>query len=158
MLINIDESLEKQPGSYVIVLTATDKKPLRIGKLGLFALLPGQYFYVGSAHGPGGIRSRVKHHLKISSKPHWHLDYLRPYCTVSAVWYSYSGDTLEHRWADALAALESLSRPMNGFGSSDCQCPSHLLYTESPLSFFDPFYEAVLAQNPASSTIEQITP
>ena len=45
----------------------------RFGKLTLAA---GQYAYVGSAHGPGGLRARVGRHLRAEKPLHWHIDYL----------------------------------------------------------------------------------
>jgi Uri superfamily endonuclease len=65
------------PGSYYLHLVLTESIELQIGRLGLFHLEPGSYFYCGSALGPGGLRARINHHLAGSGKSHWHIDYLR---------------------------------------------------------------------------------
>jgi Uri superfamily endonuclease len=46
-------------GTYVIVLASRTAGRVRVGKLGTFQLRPGFYVYVGSAHGPGGLRARL---------------------------------------------------------------------------------------------------
>nr|WP_242479620.1 GIY-YIG nuclease family protein [Lamprobacter modestohalophilus] len=83
--------------------------------------------YVGSALGPGGVAARCRHHHRIASRPHWHLDALRPYCDLIGVWVTYGQERLEHRWAQALSALPGAHWPLLRFGASDCRCPAHLI-------------------------------
>lgn len=90
------------------------------------AIGPGRYFYTGSAHGPGGIRARLRHHFRPEKKPHWHVDRL----TVAAD--RMQAFTVENGSECAIvAALLRSGRfrhVLRGFGSSDCtDCRSHLL-------------------------------
>jgi Uri superfamily endonuclease len=86
----------------------------------------GYYVYVGSACGPGGLRSRIGHHLRAAERPRWHIDYLRARLPISGVWYC--GLRCEHEWATSIAALPGAEIPLPGFGSSDCGCAAHLVY------------------------------
>ena len=117
-------------GTYVLVLFLRKGVRLKVGKLGSFDFKRGYYAYVGSAFGPGGLASRLKHHRSISARPHWHIDYLRRTATLMDIWVSSKPDRCEHAWAEKLAALEAGRCPVKGFGSSDCGCYSHLVYFE----------------------------
>ena len=116
------------PGSYVLVLAATQATTIRVGRLHEMAVTPGWYLYVGSALGAGGLAGRLRHHVRPVARPHWHVDYLRAVTALTAVWWLASPERLEHCWALALAQLSGSSIPMARFGASDCRCPAHLLY------------------------------
>lgn len=140
-----DASLADLPvlsGSYALWLSLPHMRWITVGRLGTFRFPAGDYVYLGSAYGPGGLRARVGHHLRLAAKPHWHLDWLRPYGTISAVWYSLAAGDLECAWSQALARLPEASVPAPGFGAADCAhgCPAHLV--AFPLSFnWDRLYE-----------------
>lgn len=119
------------PGTYILVLLLPRDANLRIGKLGRFDFAAGYYTYVGSAMGPGGLSARLRHHLRSSSKPHWHIDYLRRAAKVEEIWYREEKMILEHRWAGILSQLSNVTEPVKSFGASDCHCSSHLFYSES---------------------------
>lgn len=119
------------PGTYILVLLLPEAANLQIGRLGRFDFAAGFYTYVGSAMGPGGLSARLRHHLHISNKPHWHIDYLRRVTQVEEIWYREEKTILEHRWADVLSRLNKVTGPVKGFGASDCPCFSHLFYSES---------------------------
>jgi Uri superfamily endonuclease len=120
--------MQPLPGTYALVLASTKSAPIRVGRLGILQLQPGFYVYVGSAHGPGGVKSRVGHHVKTTARPHWHVDYLRAHTNPEEVWYVHNRNRWECRWADCLRRVRGASMPLKGFGSSDCQCGSHLFY------------------------------
>lgn len=122
---------EKGKGTYVLILRLEKSARIRIGKLGIFAFTPGHYAYVGSAFGPGGLGSRVGRHRKVAKPCHWHIDYLRRRCRLTAVWYLVFPVRREHDWADALIKTKGASILVPGFGSSDCDCLSHLIYFQS---------------------------
>lgn len=86
----------------------------------------GLYAYVGSAHGPGGLRARVGRHLRRDKPRHWHVDALTALAVVTHVAYVVSPERLECAWAQAVSALPGARIPLPGFGSSDCRCPAHL--------------------------------
>jgi len=119
---------EQEPGTYALLLHAAEARPLEIGRLGRLELRRGFYVYVGSAFGPGGLPARLRHHLKPATRPHWHIDYLRPATRLVEIWYSHDEAVQEHAWADGIRRMRSASIPLPGFGSSDCRCPSHLSF------------------------------
>jgi Uri superfamily endonuclease len=106
---------------------SSDQK-LEIGKLGRLRARPGFYVYVGSAFGPGGLSARIAHHLKISTRPRWHIDYLRPSMEPTEIWFTHDSRHREHQWAGVLASISGAAIPLLGFGASDCRCESHLYF------------------------------
>ena len=107
---------------------------LRVGGLGVVAFRPGYYAYVGSAFGPGGVRSRLGRHFRLQKKKRWHIDYLRSVCHLEAAWVCYESQRLEHQWADLLRGLAGAWLPVVHFGSSDCRCEAHLAGFSKPPS------------------------
>jgi len=114
-------------GTYALILASSSDRWIEIGKLGKFLIRPGYYVYAGSAFGPGGLKARIAHHVKISQRPHWHIDYLRSILLPHEVWYTYDSEQHEHQWADTFRRLKGATLPIAGFGASDCSCKSHLL-------------------------------
>nr|WP_319377116.1 GIY-YIG nuclease family protein [uncultured Methanoregula sp.] len=108
---------------------------VRVGALGEIAFRKGWYIYVGSALGTGGL-ARLERHIALShnkdKRPKWHVDYLSTdsrFVLRLAV-HAVTEERLECRLADALAGAA-----IPGFGSSDCDCPSHLFYrTRNPVN------------------------
>ena len=123
--------MDPLPGTYALILTPNGSKPVKIGKLGLLQVRKGYYIYVGSAFGPGGLKARIAHHKKVSNRPRWHIDYLRKVTHLEALWYSFDSVRREHQWADILANAKGVTVPVPGFGSSDCNCKSHLYFYKS---------------------------
>lgn len=126
------------PGTYAVSFTLLEAVKISIGRLGWFDFLIGDYIYLGSAQGPGGLRSRLGRHLRSVKATHWHIDYLRPYLEIRAIGYLPGKDNLECAWSQSLANLPAARLPAPGFGASDCirGCPAHLVAfpaDESPL-------------------------
>jgi Uri superfamily endonuclease len=119
--------MQARPGTYALILASSSDRWIEIGKLGKFLIRPGCYVYAGSAFGPGGLKARIAHHVRISQRPHWHIDYLRSILPLDEVWYSYDTEQHEHQWADTFSRLKGATLPIAGFGASDCGCKSHLL-------------------------------
>ena len=120
--------MQKRPGTYAFVMACASHQRVEIGKLGGLRARPGFYVYVGSAFGPGGLRARIAHHLKISARPRWHIDYLRPLMDPTEIWFTYDSRRREHQWAGVLASISGAAIPLKGFGASDCRCESHLYF------------------------------
>ncbi len=118
------------PGTYVLSLFLKRECRLTVGKLGAIFFKPGFYAYVGSALGPGGLRARLRRHLKAQKKYHWHIDYLRRRARIVGLWAAAGTHRLEHRWACRLIASRPHAAVVDGFGSSDCSCKSHLVHFE----------------------------
>ncbi len=123
--------MRPESGTYALILSSSTDALIRVGWLGELQLSSGFYVYLGSALGPGGVRGRIAHHLKVSERPRWHIDYLRAYTWLDQVWYSYDTFRREHLWASQIRAGRGSSVPMAGFGSSDCDCESHLYFLRS---------------------------
>ena len=115
-------------GTYTLVLRLEDKEEITIGKLGTFTFPAGYYLYVGSALGPGGLEARLARHRRRDKRLRWHIDYLLEHAQLVEVWSAASADKLECLWAQAARQLPGGEMPAPGFGSSDCHCPSHLIY------------------------------
>ena len=120
--------IEPKPGTYALILSCASNARIQIGRLGTMQLQRGYYVYLGSALGPGGLRARIAHHQKLSTRPHWHIDYLRAHTRLHSVWLSYDGRRHEHEWARAMQKVKDATIPFPRFGASDCSCPSHLYF------------------------------
>lgn len=119
------EACPRRGGAYAVVLRVPEPVALPVPRPG--GTLPaGLYAYLGAANGPGGLRARLRRHIRGGRRRHWHLDYLRPAAEVIAVAAQPGGS--ECAWTAALRhALEAYA-PLARFGSSDCRrCPAHLL-------------------------------
>lgn len=123
--------MKSDSGTYVLILKSHSESAVRIGRWGIMGVEPGYYIYVGSALGPGGVRSRVTRHWRIDKAKHWHIDHLREVLVMWNAWFTYSEERLEHRWANLLLRMEGMNC-VPGFGCSDCKCASHLFQTAEP--------------------------
>jgi len=131
---------DAEPGTYALLVKLDKQERITIGKLGTFNFPAGYYLYVGSALGPGGLRARLARHLhsresSSRSKPgqtgqklHWHIDYLLQRAQLVEVWSVASAERLECKWGQVARRLSGAQVPVQGFGSSDCRCPAHLIY------------------------------
>ena len=115
-------------GTYALVLACDQSFHAPVGRLGEVTVDAGYWIYVGSAFGPGGLPSRLRHHLIPSRRPHWHLDYIKSDLRALDAWTTVDRVKREHLWADVLAGMHGASRPITGFGATDCTCPSHLIH------------------------------
>ncbi len=123
--------MNNQPGTYAIVLKPNAQRSIRVGKLGLLRVQAGYYIYVGSAFGPGGLEARIAHHQRTSHRSRWHIDYLRAAAEICEMWYTFDPIPREHQWSETLAAARESTMPFPGFGSSDCNCFTHLFHFKS---------------------------
>ncbi len=124
-------TLPSLPGAYWLVLHLGQSTTLRVGRRGDAFFPAGWYVYTGSAHGPGGIQSRLGRHLRGSARHRWHVDYLRSAAQPVAWGWTTAAASLpwECQWAQALAAQPEAYIPLPGFGASDCRhhCQAHLV-------------------------------
>lgn len=92
-------------------------------------MAPGRYIYAGSALGPGGLRARLRRHLKRDKPQHWHIDALTAVLPVVRVFIAAGQARLECIWASRIAGLPGAAVPWPGFGNSDCRsgCRAHLI-------------------------------
>jgi Uri superfamily endonuclease len=121
-------------GTYILILFLKQTAKIKVGKLGEIIFKEGYYAYTGSALSIGGLKARLKHHLRIQNKPHWHVDYLKLHSEIKEVWFIENESRLEHICADVFLNKEEFL-PVQKFGASDCKCISHLFYSQSLPSF-----------------------
>lgn len=125
-----------QRGTYALHLWLNHPKRKQVGRLGKFSFPPGDYLYIGSALGPGGLAARLSRHLRGISRLHWHIDWLRRIADVVGVYYLTSNLQYECKWSQYLLSYPRVTVPAPGFGASDCMkngrsCASHLICFES---------------------------
>ena len=117
------------PGTYILITRLDNPQEIVVGRLGEYCFLAGYYLYVGSALGPGGLAARIGRHLRRSGKAQrWHVDYLLTRAQIEEVWVAEGKVRAECHWAEALRKAEGAILPVDGFGASDCACPTHLIY------------------------------
>ena len=123
-------------GTYIIVIHLQENSKITIGSLGKLNFIKGFYLYFGSAMGDKGsttLENRVKRHI---SKPKekrifWHIDYLltNKKCVITHIYLIPSSIRLECIISNDIS--ENSDNLINNFGSSDCECPSHLYYFQN---------------------------
>ncbi|MFQ5891825.1 MAG: DUF123 domain-containing protein [Candidatus Methanofastidiosia archaeon] len=117
-------------GVYCLILFLEKASRLEIGKLGIFEFPKGYYCYVGSAM--NSLEKRVERHLRRGKRAHWHIDYLLKIAHVEDVLKFKTSKNVECFLSKKLYALSD--GVIEGFGSSDCGCRTHLYYfTEYPI-------------------------
>ena len=120
------------PGVYHLLIHLPQNTGIVVGKLGTFHFASGYYVYTGSAL--GGLESRISRHLQSKKRLHWHIDYLLQYGRVVDVITHQTTERLECQFNERILALPDSKIPVKGFGSSDCNCASHLAYfAEKPV-------------------------
>jgi Uri superfamily endonuclease len=132
------KSLPAEPGTYALILRLSRPEILQVGRLGKFLFPDGNYVYLGSAFGPGGLRARLGRHLQGAGRPHWHIDSLRTVARVEGFIYALARERLECRWSRLLSGRPGARIPVAGFGAGDCRgeplrCPAHLIAFPSGL-------------------------
>lgn len=126
--------LQSHKGTYILVLHLPRRTRFPVvGPFGTVILDAGYYCYVGTAHGSGGVRGRVGHHLRTpKAKRRWHIDYVRDAMQVLEVWVTYDLVKRECQWSSLVFNVLKGAVPVPGFGSADCDiCPAHFCRFDS---------------------------
>ena len=118
-------------GLYLLHVWLGQEVTLVPGRLGPQPFRRGDYLYVGSARGSGGLRARILRHARSGRSParHWHIDTLLAPADLLGAWWSQLEGQQECSWAECLS--EEGQRSPDGFGASDCRCEGHLVYFQS---------------------------
>ena len=114
------------PGIYHLLIHLPQDTTIQVGKLGCFRFPAGYYVYTGSAL--NGLESRIARHLRPGKRLHWHIDYLLQHSRVVDVITYRTTERLECHFNQRILSLPDCKIPVKSFGSSDCNCPSHLAY------------------------------
>lgn len=125
----IEKSLQDS-GAYILIIYMDRPELIRIGMLGEKHFPPGYYTYVGKAK--KGLFKRIKRHKNKSKKMKWHIDYFLSKAKVIKDLPIITERDIECALAERLSRISDGIIPQ--FGSSDCQCFSHLFYfKENPI-------------------------
>lgn len=116
-------NIPDEKGTYILKIKLNNSKNIVYGKNKLDRFERGYYFYVGSALGnTNNLKKRIERHLRKDKKFHWHIDYLLEHGSINKIYIS--ENAVECEVSKELNFLKSIK----GFGSSDCNCKSHLFY------------------------------
>ncbi|KAA0006558.1 MAG: GIY-YIG nuclease family protein [Thermoplasmata archaeon] len=114
-------------GSYILIAEIDKPKRIKIGKLGEIYFKKGYYAYVGSAL--NSLEKRIGRHIRKEKKIRWHIDYLLQHASIKKIFYK-EGDEREECMIASKFDLNYIPK----FGSSDCNCKSHLFYSKNMVS------------------------
>ena len=117
--------------TYIILIKNYKDRGISIGRLGKLKFVRGNYAYIGSAK--KNLKARIKRHLSKNKKKFWHIDYfLNSKTRIKEVWIS----PKEAECRMAKYFFKNGFPYIKNFGSSDCQCQSHLFFIEKKLVSF----------------------
>jgi len=137
---NIYETESGDFGSYMLILNLDEDKDIEIGKAGRFFFRKGYYIYVGSAM--KDLTARLERHKRKRKNLFWHVDYLREHTTVVHTLPIRSSSKLECNIASSVHDISDGS--IMGFGSSDCNCYSHLFYMKNNPIYSEEFINLLI--------------
>jgi Uri superfamily endonuclease len=114
-------------GTYCLCIENKKEKKITIGALGNLLFPTGKYIYIGSAL--NSLEPRLKRHIKISTGQHnvthWHIDYFLKDMDVEiqSIFIIKNNNRIE---CEIVKKVSQHGESIPRFGSSDCNCPSHL--------------------------------
>lgn len=112
-------------GTYCLIMKLDSPSDIRIGRRPPLRFPRGFYCYVGSAL--NSLEKRTGRHMSRNKRLHWHIDYFLEHARIVGIKSIESQNRLECMVSREVAGLAD-GVPMEGFGSSDCSCRSHLHY------------------------------
>ena len=113
-------------GLYQLVVRLRRRQVIDIGRFGRFAFPAGYYVYTGSAK--RGLEARIARHLRTRKRMRWHVDYLLRHGRIVAVERYINDCRTECGLSRYVAELSGSAVVAPGFGSSDCDCATHLFH------------------------------
>ncbi len=127
---NFVDNESQDCGAYLLLMRLAENRRICVGRLGELRFESGWYVYVGSAM--RNLTARIARHLRHRKHFHWHVDYLREAAMECRALPIRSSLRQECALAEAMGSI--LTPGPAGFGSSDCDCLTHLFYSpEFPL-------------------------
>jgi len=116
----------KDKGLYILVLKLEKSQFISIGKLKKTKFQPGIYLYIGRAR--SGLMGRLKRHLRTEKKLFWHIDYFLQKTRIEDIWVKRNSFEECQTVGMIRGIRKDACFPLKKFGSSDCNCPGHLLH------------------------------
>ena len=113
-------------GIYHLIINLSKDTIIDVGKLGWFNFQAGYYVYTGSAM--NGLESRLTRHQRKEKRLHWHIDYLLQHGEIINIVTHITCERLECHFNKKIMSIKGCQIPVAGFGSSDCDCVSHLAF------------------------------
>ena len=113
-------------GIYNLIIKLSKSRKIRIGCLGTFVFPKGFYVYTGSAQ--NGLGKRINRHHSSKKKFHWHIDYLLSCAKIVEVCKHAGNKKAECKLNQLISEGNGARVVANRFGSSDCNCETHLYY------------------------------
>ncbi len=145
--MKVKESIQKG-GIYNLIIKLSKDKEIRIGRLGTFVFHKGFYVYTGSAQ--NGLEKRINRHLSNNKKLHWHVDYLLSYAKIIEILRYIGSRKDECKLNRMIGKIAGATAIVKKFGSSDCNCITHLYYFKNIpthlhqfLSFANPYLSPI---------------
>jgi sugar fermentation stimulation protein A len=117
----------KDRGSYLLIVKLAEATAIKTGRLPESFFQAGYYVYVGSAL--RGLSSRLARHRRQKKKIHWHIDYLTAEASQVIPIPIRSSEKQECEVAESLSSIMHMGP--RGFGSSDCECTTHLFFSST---------------------------
>lgn len=114
-------------GVYILVISVGKEISINVGALGEIDFRKGLYTYVGSSQ--TNLAKRIERHLKRDKRKFWHIDYLLDgnNAKVLKTFFKKEKKSEECKIAKRISERSKL---IKGFGSSDCNCKSHLFWVK----------------------------
>lgn len=118
-------------GTYVLEIAVRKPFSTEVGAIGKINFPTGHYAYVGSAL--NSLESRISRHISQNKKTFWHIDYLlkQPFASVSRVFYR---EGIKKEECKTAKKISKFAHSVQSFGSSDCNCKTHLFKTPNKLT------------------------
>ena len=115
-------------GNYCLIIKNKKQNKVKIGAIGSIDFKEGFYVYIGSAM--NSLIPRIKRHLSDEKKIHWHVDYLlkSKNTSIEEVFFNIGEEKIE---CELARIISKEGKEIASFGSSDCNCNSHLIYFEN---------------------------
>lgn len=130
----------KTPGVYLLTIQLRKKTSCRTANK-IIELPSGYYVYAGSAM--GGLEGRLGRHFSVTESKHWHIDtLLAEGKVVDAQALPTTDKNAECELAAQMTRWPDVE-VVSGFGASDCDCDSHLVWSKTR-PFMTPFAYDVL--------------
>lgn len=115
-------------GNYCLLIATKKQNNIKVGSLNEINFKKGFYIYIGSAM--NSLKPRIYRHLSNDKKLHWHVDYLlmNENTAIKEVIFNIGEEKIECELANFISKS---GEKIEKFGSSDCNCDSHLIYFEN---------------------------